>query len=103
MITVLLAGTKMPRPRPARVSCGTTVAWVTGTTIDAHMTAQVSSAPAKPRRRSPQAFGSTRSPNSAASPKPSGRAESSRPVRAALPGPRARTCGISTSGPNSAR
>src|SRR5438046_10245529 len=47
MIIVLFAGTKMPRPRPARASCGTTVAWVTGTMTDAPMTAQVSRAPAR--------------------------------------------------------
>ena len=55
MITVLFAGTKMPRPTPARASCGTTVAWVTGRRPWLPMTAQVSSAPARPRRRSPQA------------------------------------------------
>ena len=49
MMTVLSAGTKMPRPKPASASCGTTVRTVTGTKTEAHMTAQVSAAPAKPR------------------------------------------------------
>ena len=43
MIAVLFAGTKMPRPRPTRASCGTTVAWFTGTTTDAPMTEEHSS------------------------------------------------------------
>jgi hypothetical protein len=48
MITVLFAGTMMPRPRLVRASCGMTVNWVTGTMIDAPMTAQVSSARGQP-------------------------------------------------------
>ena len=53
MMTVLLAGTNKPRPSPARASCGITVCTVTGAKTDAPMTAQVSSAPAKPYNRMP--------------------------------------------------
>jgi len=103
MMTVLLAGMKIPRPRPAKASSAATVVCVTGMKIAAHMAALVRAAPAKPRRRSPQAFGSTASPNNAAAPNPIGKVERSIPVRASPPGPCPSSCGISISGPNSVR